>query len=418
MVPRQSRVVIVGAGYAGLRTARDLARTVGKDVEIVLINGTPYHVDVTSFYEVATAYLKHESQESSEHIAQSVQVPLADILKRLPVRLIIGTVTHIDTNNRTVTLRNQSVVSYDTLVIALGTEVATFGIPGVAEHAFSIKTLSESLALRHHIVRQFHMAAGLPPAERRAALTFVVVGGGASGVETVTELVGHIKQQCHHVGLDPQETKVILAEAGPTILKTVPERLQQEALHRLQALHIEVMAGQAVTQVEPDRVTFKNGQGIPTRTVVWAGGLKVHPVLAMSNLPLERWGVAVMPTLQVIGHPNIFVVGDAAVIKDSLTPIPATVAIAYTQGSLVATNIKRQLAGQPLQAFQPHVLGAFVSLGGKWAVVNIKDRWGYHGWIPWFGKQLTLLRYWLNYLPWWRAWMFWSRSELMKTHND
>lgn len=416
----KKRVVIIGAGYAGVRVARDLARAAqgGAPLEVMLISDSEYHLETPLLYEVATAYLKGESTQSSEQVQDSVCVPLETIFAGLPIQIRVTRIKNIAAANRMIECSDDTTISYDTLVLAVGAQLATYNIPGVEEYAFSIKTLHESLELRHHIVRQFMMAKDMTGEPLKNLLTFVIVGAGAAGVEAAAELAGHIKRQCQVRGIDPTIPKVILVEAGPDVLKMAPPHLRTYTQQRLTKLGIQVLVQHPITRVATDAVTFANGEHIYTHTVIWTGGLTSHPLLGAAGLPLLQWGVAVTPTLQVVGHPNIFAAGDCGVLPPSSGKIPAIVPVAYTQGALVAANIIRQLKGEPLQEYIHKNLGALIATGGKSAVAIFSNQKGWRGVLPWLVKKLVTLRYWSWYVSPRAALSFWWRSMIIHSQND
>lgn len=413
------RVVILGAGYAGIRTALDLARAKkrGANLEITVITDHEYHIDTPALYEVATAYLHSESQLSSETIGVGVGVRLHDIFAGLPITVRLHTIHDIIPRERLISMRDGTTVSFDTLCIALGARVATFGIPGAALHAFSVKTINEALELRHHIVRQFMMAKKLPPSQRSSGLSFVVVGAGASGVEIAAELCGQITKLCARHEIEATCPRVFLVETSSEILPTVAPTLRQYAQQRLKKLGVECLTGQPITEVTERGVTFADGHNLPAATVVWTGGLKVHPVLAGAQLPLRRWGVACEKTLQVVGHPNIFVAGDAAIL-DSPEKIPGVVPVAYTQGALVAQNILRQIRGEPLITYHYRSLGALITVGGKTAVAMLPGERSLVGRLAWVLKKIVALRYWTSVLSLVRAISFWRQGIKLHSLND
>lgn len=413
------RVVIVGGGYAGLRVARDLARTArALEVEIILVSQADQHLEAPSLYEVATAYLGRESVRSGAAVCHGVWAPLSELVAQLPVRLHIGQVTAIDTRSHLLLFQDHSSLSYDYLVLAVGAALATYRIPGVDEHTFSIKTLNEALRLRHHIIRQFHLAHQLNQLERQAALTFIVVGGGAAGVEIAAELKGLIDRLCRQLGVDPHLPALYLLEAGPEILREVPHELRHRAQQRLNQRGVQLMTRSSVAAVEAGAMLISDGQRLATKTVIWAAGLRPHELLSRSDLPLRGWGVDVEPTLQVVGHPEIFAAGDCAVIVDSLDSIPATVRVAYTQGALVARNLVHRTCHEPLEPYQYKSPGQIITLGGKNALLILPNGQGLMGWVGWAAKRLVSLRYWLGYLPFFTALPLWWRGVMVQTKND
>ncbi|MEX1997955.1 MAG: FAD-dependent oxidoreductase [Candidatus Andersenbacteria bacterium] len=417
---RRQRVLVIGGGYAGVRVARDLARARrrGVPLEIVLVSNDGFHLETPALYEVATAYLDRESTLSSEQVQATVCVDLAEIFAELPVTIQRKTVSGIETTSRLVTCRDATALSYDLLVVALGAHVATYGVPGVQEFAFGVKTLHEALELRHHIVRHFLMAKKLPPEKTGGLLSFVVVGAGAAGVETAAELAGQVYKLCTKYGVALSCPRVSLVEAGEDILPGVAEPVRKFARTRLQKLGVEIMTHQRVTAVGSDHVVLTDERRLPTNAVIWTGGLVINPILSAAGLPVQRWGVACESSLQVVGHPDIYAAGDCAIPVSIPEKIPATVPVAYTQAKLVASNIVRQLQGKPLVSYRFHSLGALIALGGKRAVATLPGNRGLVGRWPWIIKQFVMLRYWLGYLAWHRALRFWWHRVVAQSYND
>lgn len=412
-----NRVVILGGGYAGLRVAHDVCRAMtARGGEVVLVGAQLDHLDVTSLYEVATARLKRESRLSSELISRGFGVSLEEITAHWPVKVKIGKVDMISTADRLLLFQDNMSVSYDQLVLAVGAETALYGVPGVAEHAFSIKTLSEALRLRHHITRCLKQAQAARGPERTALCTFVIVGAGATGVEVASELMGLVRhwQKVDHT-LQP---KVILVEAGDQLLRELPARVQQRVVKRLERLGITVRLSCSVVAVGEREVSLRTGGTIATRTVIWAGGLQPAGVLIRSHLPTVRWGVRTTETLQVVGHPTIFAVGDCAVVEGMTTPIPATVPVAYRQGALVARSLLQQQRGEPLQPFIWRQRSQIITLGGKTTLLITSRGWAFVGWWPWFIKHVVLWVYWCRYVSPWRALQLLTQQMTVETQND
>ena len=412
------RVVVLGGGYAGVRAARDLARAGAEsEVEIELISKSAWHVDLTLMYEVATAYLTSESVASSEIIAASAAVPLAEIFAKLPVKLRISGAERILLKENLIVLSDESTVSYDVLIVALGARLATHGLPGVATNAFSIKELSSALELRHHIVRQFYAAKNLVGAARRQSLTFMVVGAGSAGVEMAAELACHVRHQCSRHRIDPQEISIQLVEAGREILPGISPALQRVAANRLRKLAVVVRLNERVSAIEATAVVFESGETIPTNTAVWTAGLSPHELLVQAGFPVRSWGVVCEPTLQVQGLATVFVAGDAANLQEMKPPLKANVPVAYTQGTLVARNVLRLLRNQRLLTYQRPKEVTVITTGGRTAVLQV-GQLKLSGFLPWFLRRLITLRYWLWYLPFIAALRFWFASNRLHGAND
>ncbi len=420
MPKNHTRIIILGAGYAGIRVARDLIRAKkrGAAITITLLTDRPQHIDTPALYEVATAYLHRESVASSEAIGAGVEVALEEIFANQPIELLVRTVRDILPQERLVECSDNTTISYDILVVTLGATLATHGVPGVKEYAFSVKTITEALELRHHIVRQFMMAKKMPAAQRGNNLSFAVIGAGATGVELAAELCGQIQKLCQRHQIDATCPRVFLIEGQSEILSTIPQPQRAYALARLAQVGVEVKTGRTITSVQPDGVVFADGELLPAATVVWTSGLKVHPVLVGAQLPLASWGIACTPTLQVLGQPDIFVAGDAAILPAAGTKIPGVAPVAYAQGSLVASNIMRSIHGQALLPYHYRSVGALITLGGKTAVAAGLGIQGLNGPAAWFLKKIVALHYWLSVLSVPRAISFWRHGIRLQSLND
>ncbi len=412
-----NRVVILGGSYAGLRVAHAVCRQIAASGgAVVLVSDQPHHLDITSLYEVATARLWRESAFSSELISRGFGVSLEEITAGWPVKVKIGKVDTITTSDRLLLFQDKSSLSYDHLVLAVGAETALYGVPGVAEYAFSIKTLSEALRLRHHITRCLKQAQAAQGLERRALSTFVIVGAGATGVEVASELVGLLRQwrRVDHT-LQPA---VVLVEASDQLLREWPPTVQQRVTKRLERLGITVRLRRSVVAVGEREVSLRTGETLATRTVIWAGGLQPAALLVRSHLPTRRWGVRVTDTLQVAGQPTIFAVGDCAIMEGAAVPIPATVPVAEAQGALVAQNLWNQMRSRPFQNYQFRRRSQIITLGGKTALFVTPRGWAVIGWWPWLLKHLVLWQYWCRYVSPWRAARLLTQQVTVETQND
>jgi len=400
----RKRIVIIGGSYAGVRVARDTARSLpANEVEIVLISEDEYHHDIPEYYEIATAYLPGESTESTEHIDRGTGLLLTDIFARLPVTVRIGSVKEIDSANRLVMLADHTSLSFDFLVLAVGSPVAVFGIPGVFEHAFTIKTLSDALRLRHHIVRMVMEAPQLNASIQQSALRFVIIGAGATGVELAAELSGlirHIERQRY---AQPVRPSIMLLEAGKEILRELPDDLRHRVQERLHTLGVDLRLNMAVSAIEHNRVILKSGEEIAARTIIWSGGLRPHDLLTRSHLPIAARGAAVDASLRVNGQTAVFAVGDCAVITDSKEPIPATVPVAYSQAMLVSRNLAHALRSEPLEHYSYRPRVQIITLGGTEALIVLPSKRGMIGRGAWVLKQVVMLRYWAWYVSWTRS---------------
>jgi len=407
------RVVIVGAGFAGVFAARELA---GADCDVLIIDRNNAHTFLPLLYQVATAAVE------SEHIAAPVRGIIRDMGKRAAnLDFCMAEVRGVDFEQRLVLAEGQDGASlalpYDYLLLAPGSVTNTFGTPGVDEHAFSLKSLEEAVRLRNHILRSFEAAAWMPDeGRRRHRLCFVVVGGGPTGVElagAMAELMaGALGRDFPRLGL--AEPCVTLLEAGDGLLPGFPESLRAYARRKLEALGVDVRLGAVVARVTPEGAFLKDGGAHPAATVVWTAGVKGEPVAARLGLAVAPNGQALArPTLQSRDHPEVFLAGDICRAEYAGRPLPMFAPPAIQEGRHAARGILRLLGGREPQAFGYVDKGMMATIGKKAAVVRL-GRFSFKGlpaWLLWLAVHLAYLigfRNRLFVLANWAVDYFWS----------
>jgi NADH dehydrogenase len=377
-------VAVVGAGFGGLWAARSLARS---PVDAVLIDRQNYHCFLPLLYQVAAAELEPEE----------IAYPVRSILRTLPnVRFVLADVIRVDLDRRVLETDGPA-IPYDFLILATGSVSHFFGVPGAVEYAFPLKTLEQGMALRSRILSCFERAALEPDAERRRQLlTFIIVGGGPTGAEfagALTELIrGPLAKD--FPGLDFREVRVILLEAVDGLLPGQPERLRAYALARLSRMGVEVHLRATVSRITREAVLLKDGSSVPGETVVWTAGVRGDPLAQAWGLPVGRGGrVAVLPTLQLSGHPEVYVIGDLAYIEEDGRSLPMLAPVAMQQAVAAVRNIGRQIAGQAPEPFHYRDPGTMVVIGRNAGAVHLRGRsfTGFIAWVLWLGVHLVKL---------------------------
>lgn len=366
-------VVIVGGGFGGLYAARALRDL---DVEVTLLDRRNHHVFQPLLYQVATAAL------SPGDIAS----PIRWILRRQKnVEVLLAEVRRVDVARRVLIL-DRGEMSYDFLILATGATHAYFGHDEWQVAAPGLKTLEDALEIRRRVLLAYeHAERESDPAKRAALLTFVVIGGGPTGAEMAGALAEISRQSLarNFRHFDPSSARIILIEAGPSILSTFPETLREAAAHDLQRLGVEVRTGRAVTGVSNGRVEV-GSDSIAAATVLWAAGVAASPVGATLGVPTDRAGrVFVQPDLTIPGHRELFVIGDlASVPAPNGKPLPGVAQVAIQTGRHAAANIRRALAGQPYLPFVYKDLGNMATIGRASAIADFG--WlRLKGWIAW-----------------------------------
>jgi NADH dehydrogenase len=375
------RVVIVGAGFGGLWTARGLARS---PVDVLLVERNNYHTFPALLYQVAAAELA----------PGDIAYPLRSILRSLPnAQFAMGQVRGLDLARRVVETDGRG-ISYDFLVLATGSVSHFFGVPGASEYAFPLKTLQEGIALRNHILGCFERAVHEPDTERRQRLlTFAIVGGGPTAVEfagALAELI-HGPLVKDFPTLDLREVQVLLLEATESLLPVLPGPLRSYALARLRKMGVEVRLRSTVSRITPGVLHLQDGTSIATETAIWTAGVRAAPQVQAWGLPTAQRGrVAVQPTLQVPGHEEVYVIGDLAYLEEGGRPLPMVAPVAIQQGAAAARNIVRQVAGQAPLPFHYRDRGTMVTIGRNAAAAYLSGRafTGFPAWVLWLGVHL------------------------------
>ncbi|HEU4965398.1 MAG TPA: NAD(P)/FAD-dependent oxidoreductase [Bacilli bacterium] len=376
------KVVILGAGYAGLVAALKLDKlTTSAQVEIILVNKHPYHQLITQLHEPAVG-AKTE---------QDITISINSILGGKKVQFIQDSVEAIDKVAKTVKLGEQE-LSYDYLIVALGSETEFFGIPGLKEHSFTMKSVNQAIKIREHIEQCFEE---YKKTKKQSLLTFVVGGAGFSGIELVGELADKMPELASKYGVDKNAVKLMNVEAAPMILPGFDEQLVAFAKQSLEARGVQFVIGQPVVQVEPGKVHLKNGDVIEAETMIWTGGVRGNQVVIDAGFETEPRGRAkVDEYMRAAGEKDVWIVGDACyVLSPNGRPYPPTAQISTQMGENAAVNVYATMKHLTLDKFEPHLLGAVASLGRKEAIGSLGNKVRAKGWVAYRVKDASKLRY-------------------------
>ena len=378
------RVVVLGAGFGGLWAARELARHA---VDVDLVDRNNYHTFLPLLYQIAAAEVEPEE----------IVYPVRSIVRALPnVRFTMAEVTGIDLAARTVSAGGTA-LSYDYLVIALGSVSNYFGVPGAAEHSFPLKTMDDGIALRNHILSRFELAQNeRDPSTRQRMLTFTIVGAGPTGVEFAGALSELVRGPLvgDYSSIDFREVRIVLLEARDAVLGMLPPELSEYARVRLRSMGVDVRLGTAVSRIDSRGVTLRDGAVFPTETVIWSSGVSGDPALRAWGLPQAGGGrITVQPTLQAAGHPEVYVVGDLSLAGQPGGPWPQVAPSAIQQGTTAARNITRQASGKDPVPFRYRDPGTMVTIGRNAAVAHLHGRsfTGFPAWLLWLFVHISNL---------------------------
>lgn len=405
-------VVIVGGGFGGLYAARALA---GRPVRVTLLDRRNYHLFQPLLYQVATAALN----------PSDIATPLRSILRKAAnVTVLLAHVDRVELDHRRLVL-DRGEMGYDGLVLAVGASHSYFGHEDWALLAPGLKSLEDALEIRRRVLLAYEAAEREQDgAEQRALLTFVVIGGGPTGVELAGAL-GEISRQTiarDFRVIDPTKARIILLEGGPRILSTYPESLSGRAQAQLERIGVEVRTRAMVTRVTPDAV-WLGGEQIRCRTVLWAAGAAAAPLGNTLGVPLDRVGrVLVEPDLSIPGHPEAFVIGDlCAFLHQTGAPLPGLAPVAIQEGRAAAENVLQRLAGRPTRPFHYRDKGSMATIGraAAVAVIGRVQLSGLPAWVAWLLVHIISLIGFRNrvlvLLQWGWAYVSWQRGARLIT---
>ena len=374
---QKPHIVIIGAGFAGLETARGLAKA---PVRITLIDKNNHHLFQPLLYQVAIAGL----------LPSQIAQPVRTIFRRQKnLAFQMGEVTEINFEEKFVKM-NGSVIAYDYLVIAAGARTNFFGFDMLEKHGLQLKDLETAVTTRNHLLSMFEQASHeADPEKRKAMLTFVIVGGGPTGVETagaLAELITHVMRK-DFPRLNLTEAQVILLEAGPYLIAPYPDELRQATLRLLRNKKVDVRLNTKMQDFNGQRVTLGDGSVIESQTLVWTAGAKAAEII--ETVPAEKASmgrVRVTPTLSLSQFPEAFVIGDAAfLVNGNGQPLPMLSTVAIQQGQAMAKNIRLMMEGKEPKAFHYKDPGLLATVGRNAAVARIFgiSFSGFIAWVIW-----------------------------------
>ncbi len=389
MTKEPARILVVGGGYVGLYTALHLQREARRgEAEIVVVNPEAYMTYQPFLPEAAAGSI------SPRHVVVPLRRTLGDC------EIVVGEATAVDHAARTATVKTLAAeeegtgtidIPYDELVLAPGSVSRALPVPGLADHGIGFKTVEEAIGLRNHVLEQMDIASSTrDPQVRDAALTFVFVGGGYAGVEALAELEDMARYAARYYhNLRPDDLKFVLVEATDRILPEVGEEMGRYAVRELRGRNIDVRLGTRLDSCENRIAVLSDGSRLPTRTLVWTAGVKPHPVLAATGLPLtERGRLKCTAELRIEGVEHAWSAGDAAAVPDLTAEQPGTECApnaqhAVRQAKVLAGNVLASLRGKPLQEYRHRYVGSVASLGLHKGVAQVygKKLKGYPAWF-------------------------------------
>jgi NADH dehydrogenase len=369
------RVVVIGGGFGGLEAVKALKNA---DVDITLLDRRNHHLFQPLLYQVATAALN----------PSDIATPLRSVLrKQKNVEVFLAEAQRIDTDARKVMLTDGE-LPYDYLVVATGATHSYFGRDDWEQHAPGLKTIEDALEIRRRVLYAYEAAEReTNPATRHAWMTFVIVGAGATGAELAGAFAEisrrTLARDFRHI--DPREARILLVEHAPHVLPAFTPELSEKARAQLTHLGVEIRTGTKVTGIDDDGVDLGD-ERVPSRTVIWAAGVRASPLVQSLNVPLDRAGrVVVEPDLSIPAHPEVMVVGDVASLQQDGKPVFGVAPAAMQAGKHSASNIRRMIAKEPPQPFRYVDKGSLATLGRKAGIADIRGLHlsGFIAWAAW-----------------------------------
>jgi NADH dehydrogenase len=367
-------IVIVGAGFGGLEAAQRLSKA---PVQITLIDKHNYHLFQPLLYQVAIAGL----------VPSQIAYPVRTIFRRQAnLEFRLGEVTHIDFEAQFIQM-DGSVIAYDTLILAVGGRTDFFGMNSLREHSFELKDVESAISTRNHLLKMFELASREVDAQkRRELLTFTVVGGGPTGVETagaLAELINLVMVK-DYPQLDMADARVILIEAAGHLMGSFPDKLRKTTFDLLRRKKVEILLNTKVVDFDGEKITLGNGDTLETRTLIWTAGVRAEDLTETLKAEKGRGGrIIVKPTLQHPDHPEVYIIGDSAYLEDENgQPLPQLATVAQQQARHAARNIRWGLSNRALEPFTYKDPGLLATIGRNAAVARL---WGisFSGWLAW-----------------------------------
>lgn len=422
---KSGNICILGAGFGGLNTALTLEKKLGQmhsNWKIFLIDRQKFHLYTPLLYEAATGYFPKDFPGCEGQLRRGTCLSLEGfnhIIHGRKIRFLNKTVTQIENGaSRKIHFEDGGSLDYDYLVLALGGEIDYFSIPGLQENSFTLKSIEDAFKIRSRVIDLCHEAGS---GSRKLPLRIVVGGGGFTGVEIASEMVGLFRGLASRHGIPAEMGQITIIEAAPQVLPGVDAKLAAIAARRLRQLGIEVKINSLVVSVKQGQLVLKSGETVEADMVIWTGGVKANKLVSsIAGLELDKKGrCSVNEFLQVKGRQQEFALGDNAlyISPSSGLPVPPTAQIAEQQGLAVGHNIVRHIQGRPLEKFWSHFLGFVIPMGGKYAIASLK--WGtFTGWPAYLLRKLVDLKYFLKVMPWRKALGVWVSGSIVYRKND
>jgi NADH:ubiquinone reductase (H+-translocating) len=378
------KIVILGAGYGGIITSKKLEKLLKSgEADVTLINKHDYHYITTQLHKTGAGTAAD----------RQIAMEIPELINPEKTTFKKGNVTAVDVTKQAVHLEDGETVKYDYLLIALGFDIETFGIPGIKEHAFAIRSFRSTKAIYNQIIRQLSLYKEDKDPSR---LTFVVAGGGFTGIEMLGELAEGLPNLCKKYDVPYEEVRIVAVEAAASVIPFFPKESIQYTTEVLEKFKIKMFMSTKILECTPEKVVLEGNIEIPTRTLIWSCGVKGNPIVQNCGLPIEKGKLPVDSFLRVKNRKNIFSIGDCSLfMKDEKNVLPPTAQVALQEADVCAKNMVATLRGGTLKVFEYHHKGSVASIG-NFAAVGKVGNFRLSGLFGAFMKQVIEARYLLN----------------------
>jgi NADH dehydrogenase len=422
----KKNIVILGSGFCGLHAAKRLAKNLrgNTNYQIILVDRRDATVYNGELYEISSAYNKRITAACLRVLKECVSTSISQVLQGLEVIFVKDSVTGIDPKSKKVVLQTGGELPYEFLVLALGSVTNFYGIPGLEEHSYPMKTLEDALALNCHFDQFFQerWRASKEGGKSHQKVHIVVGGGGFTGVEFACELMGCIKKLARKYKFKTSEVSISIVQGSKEFVG-LGETVSSYAYKRFKKLEIHPVTGGRIASYDGKIVSLSMGDGskkdMPADILVWTGGIKPNPLLKSFEILDPSGAMEVHQNLESPHYPGVYAGGDAAAIFDPRTGnlVPKLALMAIPEGNLIADNIAARINGNPQKMFVPFLKGFLIPMGGKYFVYN-KGRVTFGGFIPYIMRRIIDLYYYMSLLPAAAAFRKWKHTETIFIQND
>lgn len=412
----KNKIVIAGGGFGGINCAVRLAAEIKNnkiDAEIILADRNDYHLYYPNLYEVATS---EEEFAGIQVLKKSIALPYSEILPD-NVSFIQGEISSIDAEHKTLNISGK-VQEFDYLVLAFGSSTDYFGIKGLAENAFTLKSLTDALKIRNQAEFVFESNS---MDVRKKLIRIVIGGGGFSGVELAGEMLNFIDLLCWKYNYPRDKAELLVIEGAPQLLPGMPENLSRKVFNRLKKLGAQIRLNNFISEADTSSVKVNTGEVINYDMLIWTGGVRAANIPLVQTMPSDRKGRLMETAADVCvqGCDNIFAIGDIAHISDKNNiPMPQTATQAIYEAGYITSVIIKKLLSEKIPAFSPRSFGYIIPIKGKWAVLHLPSGFTWYGYFSWIARRFADLRYFSKLMPFGKAFrLAWFDTDLY-TRND